>query len=164
MKRGQIQAMPLIYIFALIVAALILVLGFKYVYGLIATGEGIEIGNIKTEIDKQVQFIYNLDPGSSDEFSYRSPAKLKAICFGNPSVSPNDLKLERQLPKEEDRIFFETFLGNGDNLFFIMENVDESRHVKIEHLSSDETPNCITPKNNKITFILENKGKYVSAQ
>lgn len=164
MKRGQIQAMPLIYIFALIVAALILVLGFRYIYGLISTGESIEIGNIKTEIDKQVQFIYNLDPGSSDEVSYRAPTKLKAICFGNPSTSPNDLELERQLPEEEDKIFFETFLGNGANLFFIMENADDSKHVKIGHLLSDKNPICIKPKDNKITFILENKGKYVSVQ
>ena len=143
MKRGQIQIMPLVYVFALIVAALILVLGFKYIYGLIATGESIEIGNIKTEIDKQVQFIYNLDPGSSDEFSYKSPAKLKAICFGNPATSP--IGLEEQLPKEEDRVFFETFLGSGANLFFIMENPAESKHVKIEHLLSEENPNCSLP-------------------
>lgn len=161
-KRGQIQIMPFVYIFAIIVATFVLVLGFKYIHELISTGEKIEIGNIKTEIDKQTQFIYNLDPGSSDEFSYRSPLKLKMICFADSTSQPNPLELEKIFSREEDQIFFETFLDNGDNLFFIMEEPEENVHVNVDHLKSDENPFCVEPKNKRIIFILENKGQYVS--
>lgn len=152
MNKAQIQVMPFIYIFALIVAALILVFGLKFVFDLQASGEQIELGRFKLDVEREVSFIYNLDTGSSSEVTLKTPTKIKTICFTNSEkdVRTTDKQLRDLL-----------FLNPENNFFIISEDPSQDKSFNIEHLKSDTNPFCIQPKG-ELSLIFENKGTYVT--
>ena len=153
MKKSQFQIIPLLYVFALIVGALILVFGIRQILILMDAGEEVELGTFKTEFEKQTRFIYNLDAGSSDEISIPIPSKVRLICFtdgsGNIQTSNQQLK---------DLIY----LNPTHNLFIITADESEDSSFKISNLKSDQSPLCVEPGGKKLNLILENKGNYVS--
>ena len=152
MKKAQVQIMPIIYIFALIVGALLLVFGLRYAFSLQSAGEDIELGRFKQSVDREVAFIYNLDTGSSSEIKLRTPSNIKSICFTNPE---KDFRTTD--PQFRDLIF----LNQENNFFIISDDPSQDKSFYVEHLKSDINPFCIQTKG-QLTVIFENKGKYVS--
>jgi len=57
MDKAQIQAMPFIYIFALVVGALILVFGLKYAFSLQSSGEQIELGRFRLDVERSFFYL-----------------------------------------------------------------------------------------------------------
>ncbi|MBS3145314.1 hypothetical protein J4414_00740 [Candidatus Woesearchaeota archaeon] len=152
MKKAQIQEMPIIYIFALIVAALILVFGLNYVFNLQKTGEQIELGRFKQDIEREVAFMYNLDTGSSSEVKLRTPSKINTICFTNP---------EQKVTSSNKQLNDLLFLNPTHNFFILADDPSQDKSFNVEHLKSDINPFCTEIKG-EFKVIFENKGKYVS--
>lgn len=150
MRKSQIQIIPLIYVFAIIVAALILAFGLSYVFKLKNVGSDIELGKFKIELDKKISYVYNLDTGSVDKFSYRVPEKLNKVCFVDPQ---NKGFVDERL----DNLIF---VCPKCNLFFIMD--EEDKYFEINGLKPETSPICFSSENKRIEFFLENKGKYVT--
>lgn len=153
MKRSQFQITPLLYVFALIVGALILVFGIQQIYKLTIIGEEVELGTFVLNLEKQVNSMYNLDFGSSAEISLSIPSKITFICFtnGRPGTQTSNQRLEELL-----------YLDSTNNVFILAEEATEDQAFKIEHLESDESPLCIRSKSKIFKIILENRGNYVT--
>ena len=152
MDKAQIQAMPFIYIFALVVGALILVFGLKYAFSLQSSGEQIELGRFRLDVEREVSFIYNLDTDSSSEVKLRTPTKIKTICFTDP---------EKEVRTTDQQFRDLLFLNPKNNFFIISEDTSQDKSFYVEHLKSDTNPFCISPKG-ELKVIFENKGTYVT--
>ncbi|QQG38458.1 MAG: hypothetical protein HYS32_02515 [Candidatus Woesearchaeota archaeon] len=151
MKKAIVD-LPLIYIFALIVSALILVFGLTQVFKLKSSAEQIEIGQFKLSIEKQIDEIYNLDKGSSLEVIIPVTEKIKEVCFvdNTKTLSTTNAKLGDL-----------AFLNPSHNVFIIGEDLNSDKSFNAEHLKPDISPICFSTKG-KLNIILENKGRYVS--
>ena len=59
MKKGQLLGLPFVYVFALIVAALVLFLGLTWIFGLKDTAEAVqankEVNRIRDEVEAPLQ-------------------------------------------------------------------------------------------------------------
>lgn len=152
MDKAQIQVMPFIYIFALVVGALILVFGLKYAFSLQASGEQIELGRFRLDVEREVSFIYNLDTGSSSEVKLKTPTRIRSVCFTNP---------EKEVRTTDQQFRDLLFLKPKDNFFIISEDPSQDKSFYVENLKSDTNPFCIQPKG-ELKVIFENKGTYVT--
>jgi len=152
MKKAQVQIMPILYIFALLVGALLLAFGVRYAFKLQSAGEEIELGRFKLDVEREVSFIYNLDTGSSVEVKLRTPRNIKSICFTNPDEGV------RTTNKQLNDLLF---LNPENNFFIISDDPSEDKSFPVEHLKSDINPFC-KPTKGQFAVIFENKGTYVT--
>jgi len=106
-KRGQLLGQPFVYIFAIIVAALILVFGTKSILDLRERQELVELATFVTDLKEEVAAYYRFDIGSSKELDLNLPRKVKQVCFyeNKLKVSPeifalNEFKIKYLKPVE----------------------------------------------------------------
>jgi len=85
MKKGQIFAQPFIIIFALIVAVLVLVFGFKTVLDIQDKGKFAQLLDAQEDIKEVSRTMYTLGEGSQRTLKLRVPKNIKCFCFFNPS-------------------------------------------------------------------------------
>ncbi|MDD4878684.1 MAG: hypothetical protein PHO02_06670 [Candidatus Nanoarchaeia archaeon] len=82
-KKGQIMAQPFVYIFALILGALILVWGIKMVYDFLSVANKAEIGQLKDKIDTEVKTYMNYAEGATKPIKLSLPGNIKYLCVSN---------------------------------------------------------------------------------
>ena len=80
-KKAQLLGQPFIYIFAIIVAALVLVFGTKAILDLKEKQELAELTTFVTKLKEDVAAYYRFDIGSSKELNLNLPRKVKKVCF-----------------------------------------------------------------------------------
>lgn len=81
MKRGQLLGQPLVFVFALIVGALILFWGVQQVFKLVNTASTVEAVDWVNDFRKSIETYYLLDEGSSKTINVRLPNNVKYVCF-----------------------------------------------------------------------------------
>ena len=154
MKKAQLLSQPIIFIFAIIVAALILTWGSYQIVKIIRTGSTIELGTALTDLKDTVNTYYNLDEGSSKELNIRLPKQVKYICFVNsnePLITQGLEEIDPDLPQ--------ILQAKGKNIFIIPATLKPSTY-NIDKLTPIENPLCIKTLNS-LKAIIENKGTYV---
>lgn len=80
-KRAQIFGEPFIFIFAIVVAAMVLVFGIKIYYDLNERADFAQIADIVQRINEDVTTFYNLEEGSSNKFTFTFPNSVECFCF-----------------------------------------------------------------------------------
>ena len=143
-KRGQLIGQPLIYIFALIVAALILFFGIQQTLKILETSNYIKIIDFKDKLDSQVKTFYSLDPGSSSPQPYKLslPSKITQICIYSSNKDQTDFTNE-ELNK---------YLSvRNSNIFFLPLDSFKNKQLDftIEHLEAPDEQNPICFRNNQ---------------
>ena len=84
-KRGQILGLPLIFVFALIVGAFILLYGAKVILDLRSEADYVDFLDTLDDLDTNVQTFGSYDVGSSKVYNLRLPKDIEQICFYDPS-------------------------------------------------------------------------------
>nr|MBI4156643.1 hypothetical protein [Candidatus Woesearchaeota archaeon] len=110
MKKGQILGMPFVYILALIVGALILIFGVKWIFQLQETASSVQLNKFVDDLRVETEKYYSLDPGSKKQIKLNLPNKVKQLCFKGTELDQNTL-----LPQEKNLIQLES----RNNVFFI---------------------------------------------
>ena len=155
MKKAQLFSQPIIIIFALVIAALILTWGSYNIYKLTKTARTIELGTALTDLKDLVNTYYNLDTGSSTEINIKLPKQVKYICFTNPNeplvITNNIEKISPDLAQ--------LLQIKSKNIFIIPTTIKPSTYY-IKNLKPIENPLCIKTLNS-LKAIIENKGSYV---
>lgn len=136
MKKG-IASQVFIYIFVMIVIALILLFGFKQVSNLKNLGEKSIYISFKSDFTKAVDNVYYLNKGSVVVFSESSrnkplgiPNNINKICFENSKVVLNT--------EEYDNFIVENLYGSecintaNGKLSFRLENAVEDGEVIVK--------------------------------
>jgi len=169
MKKGQITAQPFIIIFALIVAALILAWGIKVVFDIKERGEYAELLTTITDIREEVKTYYNFEMGSRKKITITVPEKISCFCFLNVEIQPILTHISEECQKNREllvRIMHTS--GLMYNLFITPSSAFPlTKFSLIEPttlLKPMQNPLCIEKVNEKIIFLIENKGSHVEVQ
>ena len=91
-KKGQMLSQPFVYIFALVVGALILVWGGKTVLDLMNTGSQVNIGTYIKSIESDVVAYKNFGEGSKTNKKVEFPQDITYICFLDLERNPTDCR------------------------------------------------------------------------
>lgn len=157
MKKAQVMAQPLIYIFYLVVAALIIFFGVKVIGNMNDTGDKVQYTAFVNEIEKTITSAYNFNSGSVvslDEITV--PNFVTEVCF----VSTKDLtKVKDAKLKQLINISSLT----DKNVFFGGVNIDDGPARYMEHLTIEGTV-CDSTRDRKINLVLENIGNSVKVR
>lgn len=155
MKKGVAEQV-FIYIFALIVMALVLVFGFRSILDIKEKAELTEISKFISNLKDLINTYYNFDVGSSKEIKLNAPSKVNEICFVNPK---QEIK-----GKISDAFFYETLKENTKYNVYILPldaYPEPAPDFIIEHLEVNEknNPLCIKTKDGILKAIIETKAK-----
>lgn len=153
MKKAELISQPLIFIFAIIVAVLVLSWGSYQIYQIIKLKNTMEVGATLLDLKKQVDTYYNLDEGSSYAIDYKIPKQIKYFCFTNPN-EPMPYP-----PLEVDPNIEQILQNKGKNVFIIPTTANPPNY-NIPHLIPIENPLCIRTIGS-LKAVIENKGNYV---
>jgi len=156
MKRGQLDQ-PFVIIFALVVASVILILGYYSISGLIKTADSVETAKFYSDLKKNVETYYNYASGTNAQIKLNVPEGISGVCFVElNSVDESDIKY---MGVAED---VGAFKKTADyNVFFsIKENIKPISPLRIERLKPKENPLC-KDTIGRLDIVLTNKGSYV---
>jgi len=85
MKKGQMMSQPFIYIFALILGALILVWGVKVIYDLVSVGVDVEVGKFYKDVESRAGEFSNYEEGALTNIPVTiSSGKITHVCVFDP--------------------------------------------------------------------------------
>ncbi len=118
MKKGQVIGQPFVYIFAIIVIALILFFGFRMVNNLIDFEKDVDYADFLNNFDNEINVVYAESFGSTKSLeNLRVPDEATEICF----VVENENYVESLEPEDEILIAYldEKFNSPGveENVF-----------------------------------------------
>lgn len=154
MKKAQLFSQPIIFIFAIVVAALILTWGSYNIYKFTKTTRTIELGTALTDLKDLTNTYYNLDEGSSREINIKLPKQVKYICFTDPNEELNTYGLEQLDPNLPQLL-----QAKGKNIFIIPTTIKPSTYY-INNLIPIENPLCVKTINS-LKATIENRGTHV---
>ena len=152
-KRG-VSRQVFMWIFALIVIAIVLYFGVTSLTKLVNVGKTVDTLRFQKDVERDVSLLYGYAPGSNKEVSINAPVGVQGVCFIDFTrnigvIKYSQLKSVRGLGVTPKNMFFASVQGK------------RSEPVKIEHLKPKTNPECIDVKHGKIQLMLENKGDHV---
>jgi len=152
-KRGQLSGNVFIYIFTIIVIALILILGYKYI---LTTKENIvktDLILLKNKLSSDIEGISS-DFGSSKKVSYSIPDQAE-LCLLD--LDKKD-EIISNLGQNFNLLIKDSIENNvKKNTFVFNEDIFESYYIgEIE--INDPYFICLKPVAGKISFVVEGKG------
>ncbi|MBU2637493.1 MAG: hypothetical protein KJ955_00820 [Nanoarchaeota archaeon] len=169
-KKAQLMAQPFVYIFALILGALILVWGIKMIVDFVGTANKAELGKTMKSIDSDVSEFYHYDEGAEKPRTLSLPKGINYLCVADPGARLNCRKKTKQGISNCDIEQIDgtlevlvTRTGSKDNVFTApMENAGlNNGRFSIENLKpSQGNPLCFA---NGVQFVITTKAAYVEA-
>lgn len=149
-KKSQILSLPIIYIFIALVSALILIFGSQQIIRIKELSEKTQIQKELFNLQQQVNRIYHLSKGSSQQLTLYFPPYITDICFTSPSQTPTPISSKLQIINsiKEKNIF----LFKGSQLI---------AHKNITYLQNQNFK-CVETQKGRISLIIKNQGKTVT--
>ena len=132
-KRGQIFGQPFVYIFALIVIAVIIFFGINIIKDVLNLGGSIEFRSFVDKLRAEATRTYNLDYASVIKLDLKVPQDITKICFIN-----RDFNVALDVSKLPVQIEEDVILRNNDNVFFVSSRNRDS--IFIANLKPNENP------------------------
>jgi len=125
MKKGQVIGQPLVYVFAIIVIALLLFFGFRMVGKIIGFEKNVDYADFLNNFDNEINIVYSESFGSTKSLErLRIPEEVVEICF----VITNEAYGIGMEPTDERMIIYldEKFSSPvvEENVFFAGENIE----------------------------------------
>jgi len=132
MKKAQLQ-LPFTYIFALVVAGLIIIFGFYAITKLIGVGDDVQNVKFVTDLRNQINSIYYNSPGTNLPVKLLVPSGIVAVCFSNNQYQQGDF-----IFKDADELAT-TFVNEDYNVFFSLQEGKSMKNpaLKVEHLKAN---------------------------
>ena len=158
MKRGQLEQ-PFVYIFALVVAALVIFLGYFLINGLLKTGKQVETIRFENDLKNEIKSIYDFSPGTTSNYKNIVPSGIKGICFIDVSnVNLEEIKYE----DIKDIVSVLKDAGSDKNMFYsVSVQVKQPPPIKIDKLKPKTNLLCKSTSRGILELDMENKGSFV---
>ena len=154
-KKGQLLERPFIFIFTLIVGAMVFAFGFYLINNLIKTSNCSQIGLFANDLKNNVERYYSFDIGSSTEVTLKLPKNIQQVCFYS-----KDGYINREVLDKINPGLYESINNLDYNLVFVPLNYCGKSLFKIEKMKPKENPLCVLNSGN-IKLTIENKGEFV---
>jgi hypothetical protein len=134
-KKG-VSMQVFIFIFALILMALVLGYGLKTLVTIRNVSEDVGIGDFFLRLQDKTNMMYNFDVGSSQDVTLFLPAEVERVCFFNGDKEITLVPLDGTLQN-----YLETNLGQN---VFVMPFVFSKNIFSIDHLRAggNDNPLC----------------------
>ena len=165
-KKGQLLGQPLVYLFALIAGAMILIWGIKTVIDMGNVAATVEIGKFVSKLQSDVGQYLNFDEGSATEIRVSLPSKIRYICFLDAASDKKCVLDGKQCNIEDLNKAFAAIANTRakSNFFFLPMDAYKLPSKEIKNLRVDTTtgnPICFRNSANK-KLTLTSMGTYVS--
>ncbi len=154
-NKGQLMEKPFIFIFTVVVGALIFIFGFYLINNLMKAGNCSQLGIFVNDLKNEVERYYNFDIGSATEVNLKLPKNIKNVCFYT-----RDDYLNRAEFDKIDKGLFDAVNNLDYNVIFLPLNTCTKGFFKVINFKPKENPTCVVNKG-KVKLNLENKGEYV---
>ncbi len=161
MKNGQLLSEPFTYIFALVVIAMIVSVGFYFITRTTDVAKSVDALKFEKDFESKVTEIGLLSTGSGDEINMNAPIGVKGICFIDmKTINPSEIKF---LDVQKDVTLFKEAEKTNLNVFFAKQDGSKSSiaPISVLKLKPNVNPLCVDLTFGKLKLGLENKGKYV---
>ncbi len=174
-KKGQLIGQPFVYIFLLIVAAVVLFLGIKVLANVLQLGESVGYNEFVNDLKKAENEVYSDSFGSTLSLeNINVPSFISEICFLDRYRTQSiNLSLVRDL-ELRDFINVSYYSSQNENVFFAS---DDLKAIKLERVTpidkvysepisenAFENPLCDDSRDGKINILFENQGDSILAQ
>ena len=144
-KRGQLLGMPLLLLFGLIVGALILFFGIRWIQNLTLEAEYVSVLDTLQEIDTTIQTFRNYDAGSSKVYAVDVPQRIEKICFYDSSDNVR-CTVDGEPCSENDEALLDLLLTDQYNVYLLPGDVyDKNRFSIASFVVEEGNPVCVTP-------------------
>lgn len=150
---------PYVYIFALVVAALVIFLGYYMINSLLNLGKQVETKKFENDLRTEVKSIYDFTPGTNSHYKSSVPSGIKGVCFVNvinadvDSIIYDDAKELVSVLKSG---------GTDKNLFYsVSGRFKLPDPIKIDKLKVKNDVLCKSTSRGILEIDLENIGNYV---
>jgi hypothetical protein len=110
MKKGQIMGLPLVLIFGLIVASLLLFFGIKFIINLQDEANYVDFLGSLDDLEGNIETFAHYDAGSAKVYQLNLPSAVEQLCFYGDDLAfvcnlngqgcPRELQEYMQLVKE----------------------------------------------------------------
>ena len=152
-KRSQIIGNVFVYVFAIIVIAFILILGYKYIFIAKENFVKTDLSLLKNKLTSDIETISS-DFGSSKKVSYILPLKTELCLF---DLDKKNEILDNEKMRSNPLIKDSIESNVKKNAFVFDEDIFESYYVGDIEI---EEPyfKCFKPVSGKINFVVEGKG------
>lgn len=164
MKKDAILSQPFIFMFAVIVAAFVLIFGFRSVLNLQKVSESVEVTKFVSGLRRDVETYSFLDAGSSKRIDITFPSKVEAICFKH--ANENDIGLSYI-----DQESLDLMALTNSNFFVIPLDSFTNAHFSIKNLGNPEDNNlknkiqCFKNSNAVASsFMIVSHGNFVTVE
>ena len=154
-KKGQLLEKPFIFIFTVVVGALIFIFGFYLINNLMKASNCGQLGLFVNDLKNEVERYYNFDIGSSTDISLKLPRNIKHVCFYTKENYINKAEFDKI-----DKGLFEAVNNLDYNVIFLPLNYCTKGLFSVKNLKPAENPVCIL-NTGTIKLNLENKGEYI---
>lgn len=156
MKKAQVTALPISYIFIAVIAAIILIFGAKVIKDFYSLSTEAQTKKELQNLQNDIKRVYYLSKDSSQSLTYQFPATISEICFaGNLKGGNNPNSKQEQLIK-----------GLTDSNIFLFQLSNLIGKENINYLKNPKTTTeiiqCFSTQNGRLNIILTNQGNYVS--
>lgn len=149
-KRGQIPIV-FVFIFAIIVAGLLLTWGLSAVFKIIKTSEDTAYLTALTDLDEEIQKMNIYEPGSVRTIQVQTPTKIQQICFTDSDKNFNH-------PNKDIKFLMQ---NSNFNTFILPLDAFKQTGFKIDNIKGKANPECIQVKNNQLKAKLTTFDNYV---
>lgn len=161
-KKGQLMGQPFVYIFIIIVVALVLFFGIKLLIGLLDFGESAEFNKFTNLIETKIDKVHSDSYGSTISLdNILVPSSITEVCIIDRSLEDFD----SSLVKDEDLKEFVSLSWSGnrdENMFFASEDVE---FVEMDYLVLEGVnPLCDKTHDRKLDIKLTNQGNIILAE
>lgn len=162
-KKGQLLSQPFTYIFALVVVAMIVSLGFYLITRTTKIASDVDVAKFKIDFEKKVLEISYLTPGSGDDVNMVAPTGVNGVCFLDMKAGSLEVdKIKFSDIKNDVELFLEAEKTSNNMFFSITKGKTASiKSVQIPKLKPKTNPLCVEFTSGRMKVGLENKGKYV---
>lgn len=151
-KRGQTEQI-FVYIFALVVAALIIGFGYYAITNLLNVGKQVETIKFKEDFEKEMKIYYSYAPGTNAYVRLSVPSGIKAVCFiseGSASkIQYADIKETAKVIQDKN-IFFST-----------IKEKDFAEPIYVDQIKPSPDPLCINTLSGVLDIDILTTGRFV---
>ena len=81
MKKGFLAEQPFLVILAVVVIAVILLIGFKFVLDSINLGKKLELHDLQEDLQSSLDYHNSISPGSFSKQTFNTLSEINYICF-----------------------------------------------------------------------------------
>ena len=151
--------MPLVLLFALIVAALLLAWGFMAVNDLVSQADYVDLLDRVDDLDNNVDSFMNYGKGTAKDYDLDFPGPVEYVCFYNPG-SKGDCVLDGASCPQELQDDLSLAVSDSYNVYVLpLSSFERTRFLINDFYPKNGNPECVSNGN---TLLIAKDDGFVS--